>query len=138
MIIIALAAYAVKLIIQLKQQQKQKQALRQQRLSALTESIQTIAKAMEQQQCNYSEGAIRICRLLESVPLSPLPDYSAQFPALYELELKVRQFDTHEDRKLLSRQERQRQDMMREEFEAHLSQPIDRELRTLKAIRLTG
>ncbi|MCP5011330.1 MAG: DUF2489 domain-containing protein, partial [Aestuariibacter sp.] len=68
LIIAALGVYAGKLLFQLQAQTKKQQAARAQRMETIFESIHTISRAMQQQQCNVSEGAIRICRLFAALP----------------------------------------------------------------------
>ena len=135
-IIIPLAFYAGKLLFQLKQQTKRQQAVRQQRIDTIIESIQTISMAMQQQQCNLSEGAIRLVNLIESLPVNPVPDCKQHYPALYELYLEVRHLPTHEARAKLPRKERQAQDQQREEHETRLETQILKEVTLLRAFSL--
>jgi hypothetical protein len=118
LIIVALSVYAGRLLFLLNSQKERHLLARQKRLDNINESIQTIAFAMQQQQCDLSEGAIRICRMLEAVPVSPLPDYKNEFPALHQLFAKVKDYPTHEARQALSKKERRAQDKEREEFES--------------------
>ena len=132
-VIIPLAFYAGKLLFQLKQQTKRQNAVRQQRINTMVESIQTISMAMEQQQCNLSEGAIRLVNLIESLPVVPAHDCQQHYPALYELYLEVRHLPTHEARAALPKQERQVQDQQREEHESRLESRILKEVTLLRA-----
>lgn len=136
LIVVLLGCYAAHLLLKLRQQKHQQQLVRQQRIQDIIVSIQTIAKAMEQQQCNYSEGAIRLCRLLESLPVAPRPDFKGHYPALFSLYNQVQPFATHQARKALPRQERERQDLLREEFEAELEASIIKELPNLTSFQL--
>ena len=70
LIILALGFYAGKLLFMLKQQKERQEAARQSRVATITDSIIVIAKAMEQQQCDLSEGVIRIVNLLNAIPIS--------------------------------------------------------------------
>jgi len=132
LIIIALSIYAGRLLFLLQMQKQRHQAARQKRIDNISESIQTIAFAMHQQQCDLSEGAIRICRLLEAIPLDPLPDYKEQYPALHNLFDKVKHYPTHNDRNELSKKERRGQDKEREQFESELASEILGETEKLK------
>jgi hypothetical protein len=132
-VIIALGVYAGKLVYLLKQQNRRQQNARAKRIKNIEQSIQTIAFAMQQQQCNYSEGAIRICNLLKVLPVENMPDYSLTFPALHELFKKVDDFPTHEARAALSKEERRQQDKQREQIESEAESNIQREIEVLKS-----
>ena len=75
LIIAGLGVYAGKLVFQLQQQNARQKDAREKRLVVMFESIHTIARAMQQQQCNVSEGTIRICRLLRAL----LPEGGCHF-----------------------------------------------------------
>ena len=131
-IIIALGIYAGKMLFLLKQQKHRRESARNKRIESMLESIQTIAFAMQQQQCNYSEGAIRICSLLKALPIEDIPDYSLIYPHLHSLFDKVKDFPTHEERNALSKQERRQQDKLREHFESEAESDIQEEIERLK------
>lgn len=135
-VIVAMSIYAGKLLYLLKAQKKRHLNARQKRIDSMTVSIQTISFAMHQQQCDLSEGAIRICRLLESLPLDPLPDYKKQYPALHGLFDKVKHYPTHDDRNALSKVQRRGQDNEREQFESELASAILSETEQLKAFSI--
>ena len=136
LIILPLAFYAGKLLYQLKEQTRRQQTARQERIENITESIQLIAKAVEQQQCNLSEGAIRLVRLLEGLPVSPALDCNNAYPALYELFTYVKDLPTHQERKQLDRKVRERQDAEREEHEVRLESKILVEVAKLKYFKV--
>jgi hypothetical protein len=104
----------------------------QQRVDNISESIQTIAKALEQQQCNLSEGCIRLFHLLEALPVKDKPDFSQQFTGLYSLYEQVKDFPTHDVRKSQSKNETKQQDLQREELEAQLEYQILKDVSVLK------
>lgn len=131
-VVIPLAFYAGKLLFQLKQQNQARSKIRETRISNIVESIQTIAFAMSQQQCNLSEGAIRIVNLLESLPIPAQPDWKITYPALFNLYESVKLLPTHEARAALSRQQRAEQDQVREELETKLESKILEEVMVLK------
>jgi hypothetical protein len=131
-IIIALGVYAGRLLFLVKAQDLKKQTVRNKRIASMQSSIQTIAFAMQQQQCDLSEGVIRICRLLESLSLDPLPDYNKQYPATHALFELVKDYPTHEQRSALSKQERRQQDKQRHEFESELESKILKETEALR------
>lgn len=125
LIILGLGFYAGRLLFLLKQQNHRHATARQERTTTITDSIILIAKAMEQQQCELSEGAIRICNLLEALPLKSPPDYRQKFPHIYELFVAISGFAILEERRKLPKQEKRKQDSAREEIEsAHESQVL--------------
>ncbi|MCW8093447.1 DUF2489 domain-containing protein [Alteromonas sp. ASW11-130] len=132
-IILALGFYAGRLLFQLKEQNKRQQLARERRTATIIESIQVIVKAMQQQQCELSEGAIRICNLLEALPLSSPPDYSTQYPKLYEFFHKVSGFAILEARAKLPKSERMRQDVAREQIESEYENAVLKELPALQS-----
>ncbi|MDG6894770.1 DUF2489 domain-containing protein [Volucribacter amazonae] len=127
-IILALLGYAVSLLLSL---QKQKKAFMQAQLARknrLKESIVIIAKAMRSNDCNHSEGVIRLKMLLE-----PLGHKLDRYPAMFELYQVVQDMPTHEARRALVKNERMRLDLERESAEAKLEQKIMLELHQLLA-----
>tara|TARA_R110000764_G_scaffold181224_1_gene267231 strand:- start:430 stop:879 length:450 start_codon:yes stop_codon:yes gene_type:complete len=132
LIIAGLAFYAGKLLFMLNKQNKKMAQTKQQRITRLMESIHTIAMAVEQQQCNLSEGSIRLYHLHESLPIDNKPDYQSQYPGLYNLYMKVSNFPTHEARDKLSSLERKIQDDEREAAEVELESQILREVSKLR------
>ena len=131
-IIAGLVFYAGCLVFKLRTQQKLRKQKTQQRIDKISQSIQTIAKALEQQQCNLSEGCIRLFHLLEGLPIKNKPDFSQQFIGLYSLYEKVKDFPTHDVRKSQSKIETKRQDLQREELEAQMESQILNDLSVLK------
>mgnify|MGYP000075704825 FL=1 len=97
-VIAGLAFYTGSLLFKLRAQQQLRNQKTQKRIDNISESIQTIAKALDQQQCNLSEGCIRLFHLLEALPVKNKPDFSLQFPGLYSLYYKVKNLPTHETR----------------------------------------
>ena len=91
-IIASLAFYAGTLLKQLSAQKKDQQqaALAQQQALAkhdlkVFSSAKIIVKAMQEEQCDFSEGCWRLSVLLDSLKLSS--ELSQQFPAVYKLSL---------------------------------------------------
>ncbi|QCZ91966.1 DUF2489 domain-containing protein [Salinimonas iocasae] len=118
LIILALGIYAGRLLFMLKQQNTRQTAAREKRTETITDSIILIAKAMEQQQCELSEGAIRICNLLEALPLRSPPTFKTKFPHIYALFIDVSGFAILEERQKLSPKEKMKQDKAREQIES--------------------
>ncbi|MDO6695609.1 DUF2489 domain-containing protein [Aliiglaciecola sp. 3_MG-2023] len=134
LIISALSFYAGKLLFQLKRQNQVQRKARQERVVRIMESVHTIAWAVEQQQCNLSEGAIRLVNLLDSVPVESPPNCKRDYPNLYSLFLAVRELPTHQQRKDLPAEIRAQQDQNREEQEAKLESGILKEMVMIRSL----
>ncbi|WP_338519575.1 DUF2489 domain-containing protein [Alteromonas gracilis] len=133
LIILGLGFYAGKLLFLLKQQKAKQEATRKSRVHNITESVVLIAKAMEQQQCELSEGVIRIVNLLNALPLVTPPDFKAQYPQIHALFTEVSGFAILEARQKLSKSERRKQDMAREQIESEYESKVLAELPQLQA-----
>lgn len=138
-IIAGLSGYAVSLLLQLKRQkaaqqahQKQVQVQREEKNRHLADSIDTIAMAMLQGQCDYSEGTIRICVLLDHMQLEPAPNFKTSFPALHTFYEQIKHMATHKARAALPNNERMRQDMKRLAWENQAKPEIATELPKLR------
>ncbi|MDP5032695.1 MAG: DUF2489 domain-containing protein [Paraglaciecola sp.] len=131
-IVTAMAFYAGRLLYKLRAQNKLKEARRKERLTNIIESINTIAAAMAQQQCNLSEGSIRLYHLLEALPVLNKPNYADIYTGVYALFEQVKDLPSHEERKQLSTGERKVQDTFREECEARLETTILKDVAQLK------
>lgn len=125
-VIAGLAWYALRLTTQLKQQRQQIAQAKAARTARLQESIEIIAKAMQQGECNHSEGVIRLAMLF-----MPLGMSIQAYPAMAQLHNIVRDMPTHGARKQLEKKARMRLDLERESAEAKLEQEILQELRQL-------
>ena len=118
LIILGLGFYAGRLLFMLKQQNARQQAARDERIRNITDSIVVICKAMQQQQCDLSEGTIRICKLMNALPLQTPPDYREKFPHIHALFVDISGFAILEERKKLPLAERKKQDDAREQIES--------------------
>jgi peptide subunit release factor RF-3 len=132
LILFALALYAGRLLYQVKQQTVQAKKVREARTNTILESIHTIAFAMQQQQCNLSEGTIRLVNLLQSLPIAQPINYAETFPGIFALFDKVKDLPTHEARKKLGKHERDAQDLQREQDEADFESQILKEVAILR------
>jgi len=132
LIILALGFYAGRLLFLLKLQNERQQAARDKRIKNISESIHTIAKAMEQQQCELSEGVIRIVNLLAALPLSSPPNFEAKYPHIHALFIEVSGFAVLEARQKLTKQEKRKQDHAREQIESEFESRVLSELPQLK------
>jgi hypothetical protein len=136
LVVAGLGFYAGKLLWELKRQNRRQELARQKRIDSITESIQVIAKAMEQQQCDLSEGCIRICNLLTAIPAKEQPDYASIYPSIYTLYGKIEHMPTHKEREQLPKKDRLRQDIQRAEWEAELETSILPEVTKLKTFNI--
>ncbi|MEE6076792.1 DUF2489 domain-containing protein [Avibacterium paragallinarum] len=123
LIIVGMAAYAVKLLRALKSQKQALENARVERVKRLKESIEIIARAMQTGDCNLSEGVIRLKMLLD-----PLGIKIATYPAMGELYEVVKEMPTHQARTALKKNERMRLDLTCESAEAELEAKITLEL----------
>ena len=127
-IIVGMIGYATYLFLALQKQKKALQQARRNRINRIKESIEIIAKAMLNGDCNLSEGVLRLKMLLEPVGMS-IKNHVTMLQ-LYEV---VETMPTHEARKALKKNERMRLDLQRESAEAALEKNIKLELHQLLA-----
>ncbi|WP_233112703.1 DUF2489 domain-containing protein [Aggregatibacter actinomycetemcomitans] len=125
-IVAGMIGYAVYLLLALQKQKKALQLARQNRINRIKESLEIIAKAMLNGDCNLSEGVLRLKMLLEPVGIA-LKNY----PAMWQLYEMVEGMPTHNARKELKKNERMRLDLRRESAEAELESKIKLELHRL-------
>ena len=127
-IIVGMIGYATYLLLALQKQKKALQQARRNRINRIKESIEIIAKAMLNDDCNLSEGVLRLKMLLEPVGMS-IKNHVTMLQ-LYEV---VETMPTHEARNALKKIERMRLDLQRESAEAALEKNIKLELHQLLA-----
>ncbi len=125
-IVAGMIGYAVYLLLALQKQKKALQLARQNRINRIKESLEIIAKAMLNGDCNLSEGVLRLKMLLEPVGMA-LKNY----PTMWQLYEMVEGMPTHNARKELKKNERMRLDLRRESAEAELESKIKLELHRL-------
>lgn len=136
-IIAGLAFYAGTLLKQLSAQKKaqqqaeltQKQALAKHDLKVLA-SAKIIVKAMQEEQCDFSEGCWRLSVLLDSLKLSS--ELAQQFPTIFKLYNEIKHFSILADRKQLEKKQRMKQDYQRMKIEAQLHHEIVTDLDLLQ------
>lgn len=136
-IIASLAFYAGKLLKQLsaqKQAQQQAELAHQQALAKhdhkVLASVKIIVRAMQEEQCDFSEGCWRLSVLLDSLKLSS--ELSQQFPAIYKLYNEIKHLSILEDRKQLDKKQRMKQDYQRITLEAQYHSKIVSDLDLLQ------
>ncbi|KAE9535356.1 coproporphyrinogen III oxidase [Ursidibacter arcticus] len=128
LVLISMAGYAISLFMKLNRQQKQLKQAKNARYLNILDSIDVIARAMLVEQCDFSEGVLRLKPLLDV-----LGKKLSQFPAMWELYQVVESMPILEERKTLKRNERMKLDLEREAKEAELAEQIKTELQQLLA-----
>lgn len=136
-IITSLAFYASKLLKQVNRQklaQQQKELAHQQALSKhdhnVLASVKIIVRAMQEEQCDFSEGCWRLSVLLDSLKLSS--ELAQQFPAIFKLYNEIKHFSILADRKQLDKKQRMKEDYQRMTIEAQLHSEIVTDLDLLQ------
>jgi len=136
-IIASLAFYAGKLLKQLSAQKKAQQQAELAHQQALAKhdhkvlaSVKIIVRAMQEEQCDFSEGCWRLSVLLDSLKLSS--ELSQQFPAIYKLYNEIKHLSILEDRKQLDKKQRMKQDYQRITLEAQYHSKIVSDLDLLQ------
>lgn len=129
-LVAGLAYYAGQLLWKVKQQEKAQQEKREKRVKYLTDSIGHIAKAMQAEQCEMSEGVLRIWVLLEHYnrELTAPTDYNSIYPGFLGLYDVIKDMPTHDARKKLGKQERFKMDVERWDAEKEFGEQIKKDL----------
>ena len=129
LIIVSLAGYALKLVLQLKKQTTKQQQLQREHQQALNhhdkkvlDSVIIIVRAMKEEQCDIAEGCWRLSVLLDSLKLSKGLDQ--EFPAIFKLYQSIKHMPILEERKKLSKQERMKFDLERMKIESELADDV--------------
>ena len=116
LIIAGLSFYAGKLIWQVKAQNEliakkraeheaEQKKKRQERNAKLADSINLIAKAMNQKQCEYSEGCLRIWVLISQYGFEKEVNLEEIYPGIHQMYEVVKDMPTHDARKKYSKKE---------------------------------
>lgn len=141
-IIAGLTWYATSLLLQLKQQKEAEKAQKEDaqqkivdRNKNIAQSVDTIVAAMLEGQCDYSEGSIRLCVLLDHMQLDGEKKARDMYPEMHAFYDKIKHMPTHKQRAELSKKERMKQDVERLKYEAQ-SQPVieEKELPAIKQL----
>lgn len=126
LVLLSMVGYAVYLFWKLHKQKQFFQQAQNARLLNICESVEIIAKAMLSEQCDLSEGVLRLKPLLDI-----LGHKLSQYPAMWELYQIVENMPILEARKNLKRNERMKLDLERETKEIELKEKIKAELAEL-------
>lgn len=136
-VIAVLAVYAGFLLSKVNNQRKQfaisaakkRESITQQYLKNLN-SVILIAKAMQQKQCEISEGCWRLSVLIDSIDEHAVT-FHRKFPAIFNLYNKIKHMPILEDRKSLSKKEKLTLDMERMGYELELESAVQSDIDNL-------
>lgn len=116
-VVFILATYLGFLVNKLKIQKKvsklhqlELDKLKQERELSIKESIAILSRAVINEQCEVSEGCIRIKKLLEIIEVDIDPSLIEPIESMYE---QIKEFAILDERNALSKQEKYRQDKKR-------------------------
>lgn len=126
LIVLSMAGYALFLWRKIFRQKRALKQAQYTRYLSICESIEIIASAMKTEQCDLSEGVLRLKPLL-----NVLGKTLADYPAMWALYQVVQEMPILEARKNLKRNERMKLDLERESKEIELEAQIKQELETL-------
>ncbi|WP_105253250.1 DUF2489 domain-containing protein [Pseudoalteromonas sp. T1lg75] len=131
LIVAGLAFYAGRLLWQVREQNQrlakqqaeyaQKRAARNAKLS---DSINLIAKAMKEGQCEYSEGCLRVWVLMSQHSCAQELNLEVEYPGVFAMYEAVKDLPTHDARKKYSKKEIFKQDSARWRKEQELEEQI--------------
>ncbi len=123
LIIASMLAYTLYIFMQLHKQRKALQQARLARNQRILQSLEIIANAMKTEECNHSEGVIRLKMLL-----TPIGQSLQVYPAMQALYDVVGEMPILEERQQLTKAQRRALDKTRESKEMELRETILREL----------
>ncbi|MEO2268762.1 DUF2489 domain-containing protein [Pseudoalteromonas pernae] len=131
LIIAGLAFYAGRLLWQVREQNRLVEKKREQyaqkraaRNAKLSDSINLIAKAMKEGQCEYSEGCLRVWVLMSQYQFEQEVTLESEYPGVFAMYEAVKDLPTHEARKKYSKKEIFKQDSARWRKEQELEEQI--------------
>ncbi|NQZ94056.1 MAG: DUF2489 domain-containing protein [Moritella sp.] len=135
LIILALSMYAGRLLYRVKAKQEQQLNQQNEAIAArkvrITESVQIIAKAMGREECDLSEGAIRISKLLAAIPAAEPVDWAQQYPDLHAFYDKIKHMPIMDARSELSKKTRMQFDLDRFRFEGEYADRVQQDVARL-------
>jgi len=123
-IVVALAFYAGTLLWRLQQQTQVAQQQLEKKQKYLRDSISVICKAVCEEQCELSEGALRLWVLLDHLAPDHKPDPVITYPGLYKMYQVVKDMPTHKARQLQAKSLTAQQDEVRIKAEQELKESI--------------
>lgn len=119
-IIVALSFYAGRLLWLVRAQQQAIAASKTKKNQYLIDSIVGICKAMQAEQCELSEGALRVWVLLDHLEQPDKPDPIETYPGMHRMYDVVKDMPTHSARKRQDKAHIRRLDSVREQAEVDL------------------
>lgn len=135
LIILALSVYAGRLLYRVKAQKVQQLNQQNSAIAArkvrITESVQIIAKAMGSEECDLSEGTIRICKLLAAIPAAEPVDWVKLYPDLHAFYETIKHMPIMDARSELSKKERMQLDLNRFRFEGEYADRVQQDVARL-------
>jgi len=139
LVVAGLAVYAVTLLYRLKaqkvQQLQQQNSAINARKERITESVQIIAAAMQREECELSEGAIRIVKLLAAIPSAQPQNWLTIYPNLHAFYAEIQDMPIMDARAALAKQERMQLDLNRFRFESEYVDCVQPEIELLTAFQ---
>jgi len=133
LVVAGLGFYAGQLLWQVKQQKIQQEQELEKRLDYISHSIIHIAKAMQAEQCDYSEGVLRIWVLLDHFNKERVDpeDYTKLYPGFANLYDVIKDMPTHDARKKYQKKEIHKLDLKRWRAEKEFGEQIESDLERL-------
>lgn len=128
---VALAVYAGKLFLLLRVQKKQQLEQQQKHIAYLDESILTISRAMHEEQCELSEGSLRLWVLLENRSPADITQNMTEYPGIYQMYSVVKDMPTHKARQQQDKKLTRQQDKIRLQAEIDLRTLISKDVERL-------
>lgn len=119
-LVAGLAFYAGTLLWRLQQQSLAAKQQLAEKKQYLRDSIILICKAMREEQCELSEGALRVWVLLDHLVPEHQPDPVVTYPGLHQMYQVVKDMPTHKARKAQDKTLTQLQDAVRLKAEQDL------------------
>ncbi|MCH8539079.1 MAG: DUF2489 domain-containing protein [Alkalimonas sp.] len=119
-IIAGLSFYAGRLLWLVRAQDQAIAASKAKKNQYLIDSIVGICKAMQAEQCELSEGALRVWVLLDHLEQSDKPDPVEAYPGIYRMYDVVKDMPTHSARKRQDKAHIKQLDSIREQAEVDL------------------
>ena len=131
LVILALATYAAMLWWRVyEREQKQRKEIDTHNAN-LYESIKLIAMAMQQEQCELSEGCIRLTVLLDHLVMPEKADFPRRYPAIHDMHERIKHMPTHDARKAFPAQIIEEMDDEREGYEVEMAGDIQADISQL-------
>lgn len=119
-IIIGLSFYAGRLLWLVRAQEQAAAASTAKKNQYLIDSIVGICKAMQAEQCELSEGTLRVWVLLDHLEQSDKPDPVVSYPGMHRMYDVVKDMPTHSARKKQDKAHIKQLDSIREQAEVDL------------------